>query len=205
MSSPGISSSTDRSPWASGISASNSPTRSPMTTTPSRPTMPATPHESPASKTVGKVNPSYEYATDQYVYALWSQGFRRGGANSVPLVGTVPGESAAGDLSAGQDQQLRGGPQGALQQRSQSIRSHVSTSSGTTRRSPPACLPATLRSTTPTPPSRKASSSRPADRCSCARLTYSRGLRLRGRAVDQRLLVAREQGPVVIHARGPYG
>jgi outer membrane receptor protein involved in Fe transport len=49
--------------------------------------LPATPHESPASKTVGKVNPSYEYATDQFVYALWSQGFRRGGANSVPLTG----------------------------------------------------------------------------------------------------------------------
>jgi iron complex outermembrane recepter protein len=49
--------------------------------------LPATPHESPASKTIGKVNPSYEYAQDQYVYALWSQGFRRGGANSVPLVG----------------------------------------------------------------------------------------------------------------------
>jgi iron complex outermembrane recepter protein len=49
--------------------------------------LPATPHESPASKTVGKVNPSYEYATDQFVYALWSQGFRRGGANSVPLAG----------------------------------------------------------------------------------------------------------------------
>ena len=49
--------------------------------------LPATPHESPASKTVGKVNLSYEYAKDQYAYALWSQGFRRGGANSVPLVG----------------------------------------------------------------------------------------------------------------------
>jgi len=49
--------------------------------------IPATPHNSPASKTVGKVDPSYEYAKDQYVYALWSQGFRRGGANSVPLSG----------------------------------------------------------------------------------------------------------------------
>ncbi len=36
---------------------------------------------------VGKVNPSYEYTDHQYVYALWSQGFRRGGANSVPLAG----------------------------------------------------------------------------------------------------------------------
>ena len=49
--------------------------------------LPAVPHSSPASKTVGKVNPSYEYAKDQFVYALWSQGFRRGGANSVPLTG----------------------------------------------------------------------------------------------------------------------
>jgi len=49
--------------------------------------LPATPHESPASKTVWKIDPSYEYAHDQYVYALWSQGFRRGGANSVPLTG----------------------------------------------------------------------------------------------------------------------
>jgi outer membrane receptor protein involved in Fe transport len=49
--------------------------------------IPATPHHSPASKTIGKVDPSYEYAKDQFVYALWSQGFRRGGANSVPLSG----------------------------------------------------------------------------------------------------------------------
>jgi iron complex outermembrane recepter protein len=49
--------------------------------------VPATPHNSPASKTVGKINPSYEYATDHFVYALWSQGFRRGGANSVPYAG----------------------------------------------------------------------------------------------------------------------
>jgi iron complex outermembrane recepter protein len=45
------------------------------------------PHNSPASKTIGKVNPSYEYANHQFVYALWSQGFRRGGANSVPPTG----------------------------------------------------------------------------------------------------------------------
>lgn len=49
--------------------------------------LPAVPHSSPASKTIGKVDPSYEYAKNQYVYALWSQGFRRGGANSVPLTG----------------------------------------------------------------------------------------------------------------------
>jgi iron complex outermembrane recepter protein len=49
--------------------------------------IPATAHSSPASTTIGKVNPSYEYASNQFVYALWSQGFRRGGANSVPLAG----------------------------------------------------------------------------------------------------------------------
>jgi len=43
--------------------------------------------KSPASKTVWKIDPSFEYAKDQFVYALWSQGFRRGGANSVPLAG----------------------------------------------------------------------------------------------------------------------
>lgn len=49
--------------------------------------LPATPHSSPNSKTVWKVSASLEYAPDHYVYTLWSQGFRRGGANSVPLVG----------------------------------------------------------------------------------------------------------------------
>ncbi|MFI4886104.1 MAG: TonB-dependent receptor [Steroidobacterales bacterium] len=49
--------------------------------------VPATPHNAPASTNIGKADLSYEYAHDQYVYALWSQGFRRGGANSVPLVG----------------------------------------------------------------------------------------------------------------------
>jgi iron complex outermembrane receptor protein len=48
---------------------------------------PPTPHNAPASKTVWKVNPSYEYAEHHSVYALWSQGFRRGGANSVPESG----------------------------------------------------------------------------------------------------------------------
>jgi iron complex outermembrane recepter protein len=49
--------------------------------------LPAIPRSEPASKTVGKVNPSYEYAKSQFVYALWSQGFRRGGANAVPESG----------------------------------------------------------------------------------------------------------------------
>ena len=49
--------------------------------------IPPTPYSAPASKTIGKVDPSYEYAEHQFVYALWSQGFRRGGANSVPATG----------------------------------------------------------------------------------------------------------------------
>jgi iron complex outermembrane recepter protein len=36
---------------------------------------------------VGKLDTSYEYAEHQFVYALWSQGFHRGGANSVPQSG----------------------------------------------------------------------------------------------------------------------
>lgn len=49
--------------------------------------IPATPHSSPASKNTWKVNFSYEWAEHEYLYAIWSQGFRRGGANSVPLTG----------------------------------------------------------------------------------------------------------------------
>jgi iron complex outermembrane recepter protein len=49
--------------------------------------IPATPHSAPASKNTWKINPSYEFAEQQHVYAIWSQGFRRGGANSVPLTG----------------------------------------------------------------------------------------------------------------------
>ncbi|HJS91549.1 MAG TPA: TonB-dependent receptor [Steroidobacteraceae bacterium] len=49
--------------------------------------IPATPHHAPSSTNIGKVDVSYQYATGQYLYALWSQGFRRGGANSVPLTG----------------------------------------------------------------------------------------------------------------------
>ena len=48
--------------------------------------VPPTPYSAPASKTVWKIDPSFEYASHQFVYALWSQGFRRGGANSVPTV-----------------------------------------------------------------------------------------------------------------------
>ena len=41
----------------------------------------------PASKNVWKADVSYEYATSQFAYVLWSQGFRRGGANAFPPAG----------------------------------------------------------------------------------------------------------------------
>jgi iron complex outermembrane recepter protein len=47
------------------------------------------PTETSISKTLYKVNPSIEYAKDQTVYATWSQGFRRGGANSFVLSGPL--------------------------------------------------------------------------------------------------------------------
>jgi iron complex outermembrane recepter protein len=49
--------------------------------------VPGVPNSAPASKNIWKINTSYEYATNQHVYATWSQGFRRGGANSVPQTG----------------------------------------------------------------------------------------------------------------------
>jgi iron complex outermembrane recepter protein len=49
--------------------------------------LPAHERSTPASKNTFKINPSYEYSTNQYVYALWSQGFRRGGANAFPEAG----------------------------------------------------------------------------------------------------------------------
>jgi len=49
--------------------------------------LPAHERSTPASKNTFKINPSYEYATNQHVYALWSQGFRRGGANAFPEAG----------------------------------------------------------------------------------------------------------------------
>ena len=49
--------------------------------------VPALALSSPASKTTGKLDASYEYASGQHVYALWSQGFRRGGSNAIPTTG----------------------------------------------------------------------------------------------------------------------
>lgn len=50
-------------------------------------TVPPEARTSPATKTTWKINPSYEYADNHRVYAVWSQGFRRGGSNALPLVG----------------------------------------------------------------------------------------------------------------------
>jgi iron complex outermembrane recepter protein len=40
------------------------------------------PNKTNNSGNLFKINPSFEYAKDQMIYATWSQGFRRGGANS---------------------------------------------------------------------------------------------------------------------------
>lgn len=56
--------------------------------------LPPARQSAPASKNTWKINPSYQYARDQYVYAIWSQGFRRGGANAVPTVGVFKESSA---------------------------------------------------------------------------------------------------------------
>jgi outer membrane receptor protein involved in Fe transport len=47
----------------------------------------AVPQGAPTTKNTWKINPSYEYSSGHHVYALWSQGFRRGGANAVPFTG----------------------------------------------------------------------------------------------------------------------
>jgi len=54
---------------------------------------------SPTSKTLGKADISWEYAGNQHVYALWSQGFRRGGANGL-LLKTGPFADEAADTYA---------------------------------------------------------------------------------------------------------
>ncbi len=74
--------------------------------------IPATPHGSPASKTVGKVDPSYEYAAGHFVYALWSEGFRRGGANSVPLSGPFQESPALSTYKPDQTNNYEGGFKG---------------------------------------------------------------------------------------------
>jgi iron complex outermembrane receptor protein len=74
--------------------------------------IPAAPHGSPASKTVGKVDPSYEYAPGQFVYTLWSEGFRRGGANSVPLSGPFQESPALSSYQPDKTNNYEGGFKG---------------------------------------------------------------------------------------------
>ena len=52
-------------------------------------TSPLTSRRSTATKTLGKADIAWEFMPGQHVYALWSQGFRRGGANG-QLLSTGP-------------------------------------------------------------------------------------------------------------------
>jgi outer membrane receptor protein involved in Fe transport len=47
--------------------------------------VPLNERSAPTSKTVGRFAVSYEYVPGQHAYVLWSQGFRRGGANGLLL------------------------------------------------------------------------------------------------------------------------
>jgi outer membrane receptor protein involved in Fe transport len=76
--------------------------------------IPATPHTAPATKVVGKINPSYQYAANQYVYLLWSQGFRRGGANSVPLTGIFRESPLIANYKPDETNNYEGGFKGRL-------------------------------------------------------------------------------------------
>jgi outer membrane receptor protein involved in Fe transport len=56
--------------------------------------------ESKSSGALFKVNPSYEYAKNQSVYATFSQGYRPGGANSFPITGPLAESPALQRYSA---------------------------------------------------------------------------------------------------------
>jgi iron complex outermembrane receptor protein len=77
--------------------------------------IPASPHVSPASKNTWKINPSYEYSPDQFVYAIWSQGFRRGGANSVPPVGIYQESPLLSKYAPDSDNNYEAGVKGRLE------------------------------------------------------------------------------------------
>jgi iron complex outermembrane receptor protein len=49
--------------------------------------VPESPQSTQASKNTWKINPSYEFLPGHHIYALWSQGFRRGGVNALPTTG----------------------------------------------------------------------------------------------------------------------
>jgi outer membrane receptor protein involved in Fe transport len=103
--------------------------------------IPATPHRSTAGKFIGKADVSYEYSPSHFIYALWSQGFRRGGANSVPLSGPFQESTRLATYSPDKTNNFEGfkghfanGMSGAIDG------SHQRSN----RRSPRACLRATL-------------------------------------------------------------
>jgi iron complex outermembrane recepter protein len=76
--------------------------------------VPPIPYNAPATKTIGKVDASYEYADHQFVYALWSQGFRRGGANSVPASGIFQESPLLRDYQPDQTNNYEAGLKGRL-------------------------------------------------------------------------------------------
>ncbi|WP_018075820.1 TonB-dependent receptor [Novosphingobium nitrogenifigens] len=76
--------------------------------------IPASPHRSTTGKFIGKANISYEWSHSQFVYALWSQGFRRGGANSVPLTGIFQESSQLATYKSDKTNNFEGGFKGHL-------------------------------------------------------------------------------------------
>ncbi|MDK4805792.1 MAG: TonB-dependent receptor [Novosphingobium aromaticivorans] len=74
--------------------------------------IPATPHRSTAGKFIGKADVSYEYSPSHFIYALWSQGFRRGGANSVPLSGPFQESTRLATYSPDKTNNFEGGFKG---------------------------------------------------------------------------------------------
>jgi outer membrane receptor protein involved in Fe transport len=67
---------------------------------------------STAGKFIGKADVSYEYSPSHFIYALWSQGFRRGGANSVPLSGPFQESTRLATYSPDKTNNFEGGFKG---------------------------------------------------------------------------------------------
>jgi outer membrane receptor protein involved in Fe transport len=65
-----------------------------------------------AGKFIGKADVSYEYSPSHFIYALWSQGFRRGGANSVPLSGPFQESTRLATYSPDKTNNFEGGFKG---------------------------------------------------------------------------------------------
>ena len=128
--------------------------------------LPATPHDSPASKTVG----SRPVVRVRQGSSTSMRCGRRASAAAARTRCRWPGRSrepAVVDLSARQDRTTTRRGSRAASATASRTRSRCSTSNGTSRRSPRACRPATSPYTTRTPPNRRASSWSRAGRCSC--------------------------------------